>query len=243
MDLLRDDTLLAVFTHRETYLPGLLASIRTHLAGHPILVVDRNGPINANMHALWRSLRKSGYRWWVFLDDDIEFLGGDVLHECALAMLRNGWAGTSIYSTFDPQWGRDSYDAARADLLQSGAIAEKEAGWMTGYFMLVDSHQVGHIEPDLDLPDANTAIDTSYSVAMRAQGFTIGLVPHVCYHTRKDVQANVEVIHRAERYLMEKWGRFYWQNTQYTGCVLEWPRPDYHVDQPLPDNALPECFQ
>jgi hypothetical protein len=113
---------------------------------------------------------------------------------------------------------------------------------MTGYFMMVDSRQVGHIEPDLDLPDANTAIDTSYSVAMRAQGFTIGLVPHVCYHTRKDTMANVDVIHMAELYLMQKWGRFYWENTQYTGCVLEWPRPDYRVDQPL-TQPLPECFQ
>lgn len=236
MNVLRDDTILAVFTHRETYLPGLLASIRTHLAGHPILVVDNNGPINSNMHALWRSLRKSGYRWWVFLDDDIEFLGGDVLHDCAMACLRNGWAGTSIYSTYDRQWGREAYDAARADLIQAGRIAEKEASWMTGYFMMVDSHQVGHIEPDLDLPDPNTAIDTSYSVAMRAAGFTLGLVPHVCYHTFKNIKANVNVIHAVERYLLRRWGEFYWWNTQYTGCVLDLPRTETTQE-------TPECSQ
>jgi GT2 family glycosyltransferase len=227
--------LLAVFTHRETYLPALLASIRRNLAGHPILLVDRDGPINANMHTLWRALRQTNYRYWAFLDDDIEFLGGDVLHDCAAAMRRNGWAGASIYSTFDPTWGRSDYAGARAELIQAGRLVEREVGWMTGYFMMVDSYQVGHIEPDLDLPDPNTAIDTSYSVAMRAAGFTIGLVPHVCYHTFKNVQANVAVIHTVERYLMAKWGRFYWDNTQYTGCVVEWPIE-------LREQEAPECL-
>ena len=51
----------------------------------------------------------------------------------------------------------------------------------------------------------------------------LGLVPHVCYHTKKEVWANKEVIHKVERYLLAKWGMFYWDCVQYTGCVLQWP--------------------
>ena len=115
------------------------------------------------------------------------------------------------------------YEPWRRELLEQGIIEERDAGWMTGYFMLVDRDQVGDIGPDMNLPDPCTAIDTSYSVAIRARGLRLGLVPHVCYHTKKEVWANKEVIHRVERYLLAKWGMFYWDCVQYTGCVLQWP--------------------
>ena len=88
---------------------------------------------------------------------------------------------------------------------------------MTGYFMLVDRDQVGDIGPDMNLPDPCTAIDTSYSVAIRARGLRLGLVPHVCYHTKKEVWAQKDIIHKVERYLLAKWGMFYWDCVQYTG--------------------------
>ena len=53
------------------------------------------------MERLWRALQRTTARYWVFLDDDIEFLGGDVLGDCVKAMVRNRWAGCSIFSTFD----------------------------------------------------------------------------------------------------------------------------------------------
>ena len=49
------------------------------------------------------------------------------------------------------------------------------------------------------------------------------MVPHVCYHTKKEVWAQKDIIHKVERYLLAKWGMFYWDCVQYTGCVLQWP--------------------
>ena len=135
------------------------------------------------MERLWRALQRTTARYWVFLDDDIEFLGGDVLGDCVRAMVRHRWAGCSIFSTFDPDHKLRDYEPWRRELLDQGIIEERDAGWMTGYFMLVDRDQVGDIGPDMNLPDPCTAIDTSYSVAIRARGLPsrVGpsrLLPH-----------------------------------------------------------------
>ena len=95
-----DEVALGVFTHRTTYLPGLLGSLRK-IGDPPCVVVCADGPINANMARLWEAFKRTRARYWVFLDDDIEFLGGDVLGDCVKAMVRHRWAGCSIFSTFD----------------------------------------------------------------------------------------------------------------------------------------------
>ena len=231
-----DEVALGVFTHRTTYLPGLLGSLRK--IGDPAcVVVCADGPINQNMERLWRALQRTKARYWVFLDDDIEFLGGDVLGDCVRAMVRHRWAGCSIFSTFDAEHKLREYEPWRRELLEQGVIEERDAGWMTGYFMLVDRDQVGDIGPDMNLPDPCTAIDTSYSVAIRARGLRLGLVPHVCYHTKKEVWAQKDIIHKVERYLLAKWGMFYWDCVQYTGCVIQWPgAANWRREQP-------ECFE
>ena len=82
-----------------------------------------------------------------------------------------------IFSTFDPDHKLRDYEPWRRELLEQGIIEERDAGWMTGYFMLVDRDQVGDIGPDMNLPDPCTAIDTSYSVAIRARGLRLGSGP------------------------------------------------------------------
>ena len=96
-----DEVALGVFTHRTTYLPGLLGSLEAHRGSARASSSVRDGPINTNMERLWRALQRTTARYWVFLDDDIEFLGGDVLGDCVKAMVRHRWAGCSIFSTFD----------------------------------------------------------------------------------------------------------------------------------------------
>lgn len=221
LTLLEQQLALGVFTHRTTYLPGLMDSIARCYPGLPLTVIRNDAPIVTNMELLRQAFLRTKARFWCFLDDDIEFLGEHTLHNALLALIRNNWAGVSVYQSYNPTWGRENY---AADLAALNLPAEKEVGWMTGYFVMVDAHQVGHIQPDQDLPDPNTAIDTSYSVAIRAAGGKIGLVPEVVYHTWKDVKANVDVIHTVEAYLKRKWGAFYQDCVQYTGCVVEWPR-------------------
>ena len=129
------------------------------------------------MARLWEAFKRTRARYWVFLDDDIEFLGGDVLGDCVRAMVRHRWAGCTIFSTFDAEHKLREYEPWRRELLEQGVIEERDAGWMTGYFMLVDRDQVGDIGPDMNLPDPCTAIDTSYSVAIRARGLRLGPGP------------------------------------------------------------------
>ena len=93
-----DEVALGVFTHRVNYLPGLLGSLK-RIGDPPCVVVCADGPINANMARLWEAFKRTRSRYWVFLDDDIEFLGGDVLGDCVRAMVRHRWAGCTIFST------------------------------------------------------------------------------------------------------------------------------------------------
>ena len=184
-----DEVALGVFTHRTTYLPGLLGSSAERIGILSCVVVCADGPINANMARLWEAFKRTRARYWVFLDDDIEFLGGDVLGDCVRPWCATvGPAVRSIPPSIRIIRLRD-YESWRRELLEQGIIEERDAGWMTGYFMLVDRDQVGDIGPDMNLPDPCTAIDTSYSVAIRARGHRLGLVPHVCYHTKKEVWA------------------------------------------------------
>jgi hypothetical protein len=71
--LTADEVALGVFTHRTTYLPGLLGSLRK-IGAPSCVVVCADGPINTNMERLWRALQRTKARYWVFLDDDIEWV-------------------------------------------------------------------------------------------------------------------------------------------------------------------------
>ena len=53
-----DEVALGVFTHRTTYLPGLLGSLRK-IGDPPCVVVCADGPINANMARLWEAFKRT----------------------------------------------------------------------------------------------------------------------------------------------------------------------------------------
>ena len=88
-----DEVALGVFTHRTTYLPGLLESLRA--IGDPPCVCRLCGWADQHEHGTAVAGAASGQtaRYRVFLDDDIEFLGGDVLSDCVKAMVPQslGW--------------------------------------------------------------------------------------------------------------------------------------------------------
>ena len=57
------------------------------------------------------------------------------------AIASRPWCGTGgpavrIFSTFDPDHKERDYESWRRELLEQGIIEERDAGWMTGYFML-----------------------------------------------------------------------------------------------------------
>ena len=213
------DCVMGVFTHRTTYLPALLDSVRRHLPQISFQVKIQDKPINANMEALRQDFLATGKRYWLFLDDDIQFLNGSIVHDAIFDMVKHGWACASVYSDFNQACLTRPY-ADELKLIPAPAV--REAAWATGYFILVDSYKVGHIKPDLDLPEPNTSVDTSYSVAIRQAGYRIGFSGNVVYHTHKQTPVNWEVVNRTNTYLMRKWGQFYFDTAKYDGNVLDW---------------------
>jgi len=119
-----------------------------------------------------------------------------------------------VYSTFDPQY-----------IINHDDLIEKEVPWMPGYFQMIDSVLVGHIGADMNLPDPNTSIDTSYSIAIKALGYSIGIAPTVVYHTcKKGSWVKQEVIAPTNAYLMKKWGQYYFDNCHgFFNIVGAWP--------------------
>jgi predicted SAM-dependent methyltransferase len=208
------DVVMGTFTNRTTYLPALLASCQRHLPHIPFEIVMQDKPINANMTALRERFMASGKRYWIFLDDDIQFLNGSVVHDAVFDLVQNKWAAAGVYSTFDPVWLDKPYTTQ--------GLVTRQTTWVTGYFILVDSWKVGDVQPDLNLPDGNTSVDTSYSASILARGFDVGLSANLVYHQKKQVWAKPDIVAVTNDYLRGKWGSFYHDRVRYDGNVLEW---------------------
>lgn len=201
---LEQDVVMGTFTHRTTYLPKLLDSVKRFLPGTPFIIQIADLPIAYNFEALRQKFAITNKRYWLFLDDDIQFLDSEIIHKAVTELIANKWALIGAYSTFDP-----AYE------LGSDVLECKEVSWMPGYFQLIDSKKIGHIQPDFDLPDPNTAIDTSYSVTIRSQGYKVGICSGIVYHTyKKYAWANQRMVTITNEYLWKKWGQFYFDACQ-----------------------------
>jgi SAM-dependent methyltransferase len=221
---LEQDVALGVFTNKTDYLPALMNSAKKYLPGIPFLVKLQDAPINANMEALRREFIQSGKRYWVFLDDDIQFLNSSILHDTVKDMIKYSWACGHVYSEFDPACLTRPYSDT-LKLIESPAV--REIGWATGYFIMVDSWKVGNIQPDLNLPYPNTSVDTSYSAAIRKAGYKIGISKNAVYHLKKSTPVDEKAVEVTNQYLMAKWGQFYYDHCVYAGNVIEWPASKY----------------
>jgi hypothetical protein len=215
-NILEQETVMGTFTNKTSAVVDLWQSAYKYLPEIPFITRVQRGPINAGMSMLREDFIKTGKRYWCFLDDDIQFLNPDIMRNALETMQAGKYSVVSVYSTFDRNVLTAPYNAHDPRLIS------RPLRWAVGYFILVDSQKVGDILPDMNLPDPNTSIDTSYSMAVRAAGFDIGISPDYVYHLMKPVVSNPEVIEKTNKYLMEKWGNFYFEWTQYDGVVLEW---------------------
>ncbi len=195
--VLEQNVIIGTFTHRKEFLSELIDSVAQNFPNIPFIIQYADQPINKNMEALRQKFLATNRRYWVFIDHDIKFLYPDTIKIALETMLKGRFALVGVYSTFDPEY--KSLDG----------LEMKEVGWVPGYFQMVDSKIVGHMLPDLNLPDSNTAIDTSYCVAIKALGYKIGLTPTLVYHTYKKVWMDQEAADKTNIYVMEKWGQFY----------------------------------
>lgn len=206
------DVAFGTFTHRTENLPKLLDSVKKFHPNIPFIVQIADRPIVENFEMLRQSFAATKKRFWVFLDDDIEFIQ-PVLNACLVSMMKNRWAMVGTYSTYDPD-----YDF-------SDTLIDRETGWMPGYFQMIDSNLIGHVTPDFNLPDKNTAIDTSYSVTIKSLGYKIGIAPVVVYHQYKTNNfAKMDVVKTTNEYLMQRWGNFYFECcSRFDGIVGKIP--------------------
>lgn len=206
------DAILGVFTHRESeYLPALRKTIANLYPSVLYTEIVLPGLINQNMERLRQQFLKTNKRYWIFLDDDIEFLDPDTINNAIEYLVKDKHGIVSIYSTFDKE----------IKSLPSHLVS-RQTTWATGYFIAVDSHKLRDVLPDLNLPHGNTSVDTSYSAECLARGYTIGIASELVYHTRKDTIVYRDIIDITNAYLKEKWGSFYFDKIYYDRNVLEW---------------------
>jgi SAM-dependent methyltransferase len=196
---------MGTFTHRTTYLPRLLDSVKRFYPEIPFIVQLDNKPIVENFEALRQKFKATGKRFWLFLDDDIEFLDKDTIPNALSLLLAGHHAMVTCYSTFDPLYAFDV------------PLEAKDIGWAIGYFQFVDSRRIGHIEGDRNLPFPNSSVDTTYSVECRANGYTIGIADGIVYHAYKQYTWTHDDPNIINAYHFQRWGQFYFDCTSSVG--------------------------
>ncbi len=195
--IFEQNVVIGTFTNVKEFIPELIDSVAKNFPNIPFIVHLDNQPINKNMEALRQKFLATNKRYWIFLDHDIKFIYPDTIKVTLETMLKGRFTLVGVYSTFDSEY--KSLDG----------LEMKEVGWVPGYFQMVDSKMVGHVLPDLNLPDGCTGIDTNYCVAIKSLGHKIGLAPTLVYHTYKKVWLNQESFNKTNAYVMQKWGKFY----------------------------------
>jgi len=218
MFALEKDVVMGTFTHNDEYYPTLMDSVKKYCPNILFILQYTNLPINQNFEELRRKFKETGKRYWLFLDHDIRFMAPDTIQIALKTMIRGHYACVGVYSTYYVDY-----------VPKQEELVERETGWIPGYFQLVDSHKVGHIGADLELPCPNTAIDTSYCVSIRKEGYKIGLAPTYMHHQYKPLNLILlQKIEMVNKYLFAKWGQFYFDTCKYCG-ILVGPDPGLEV--------------
>ena len=205
MNALLNNVVMGTFTHRTTYLPRLLESVKKFYPSIPFIVQIADKPIAFNFHELKLKFEATKKRFWLFLDDDIEFLDSITIPNALTTMFKGNFALVTCYSTFDPNYNFDV------------ELQEKEIGWAIGYFQLSDSRRLGYLSSDLHLPFPNSSVDTTYSVTVKSLGYRIGITNGIVYHTYKKYIWTHDDPAIINAYHFKKWGQFYFDCTNSVG--------------------------
>lgn len=205
MDLFLNNLIMGTFTHRTTYLPRLLESVKKFHPSIPFIIQIDDKPIAFNFHELKKKFESTGKRFWLFLDDDIEFIDSVTIPNALKTMFKDNYSLVTCYSTFDPDYKFDI------------ELEEKEIGWAIGYFQLADSFKIGHITSDLNLPFPNSSVDTTYSVTVKSLGYKIGITNGIVYHAYKKYTWTHDDPKVINDYHWKRWGQFYFDCTASVG--------------------------
>ena len=229
-NVLENDVAIGAFTNRTDYIVNLWESANKYLPHIPFITRINRDSIVKNMTLLREDFIKSGKRYFVYLDDDIEILNSDIIKNALELLIKNKYAIVSVYSTFDPVALTNHYSPA-----EKGLIA-REHNFAVGYFICSDSWRIGNILPDLNLPDPNLAIDADFSVASRLEGFQIGISADYVYHLAQKTHPGIVNSQPTLDYFMNKYGEYYFDYTKYGGSVIEWNSKDIDFTYTLDKN-------
>lgn len=199
--VLEKDIVMGTFTNTTEFLPSLWKSAHHYLPNIPFITHIEDKPIVTNMNLLRDIFVKTGKRYWLFLDHDIQFLNEDIVKNALNVMINNNAGAVTCYM--------DGRISSPALAYNTSELLEHKTTWATGYFILVDSYKVGYIKAREDLPDLNTAIDISYSLDIIKEGFEIWVVPDYVYHTRKYTPLNVAAFEVTQKFMTKEYGKLY----------------------------------
>lgn len=182
-----DNLIIGVYTHRVKYLPILLESIKTYYPNLPIIVQIADRDITDNFNVLLDQLGKTKYKYWLIIDDDIEFLNDTCIPDALNYSIENNTSLTTVHQVHD-------YSYNIKNLASNDNIS---FGW--GYFMLVDSTIFKNDIPVIDsliYDGKNIAhLDIIFSYLIQELGGKIGLAPtylkHECHYSKDQKESSL----------------------------------------------------
>ena len=213
--VLEMDACIGVFTNKTKYLPRLWESVNKFLPHIQFITRIQRGSIMEGMKLLREDFIKTDKRFQIYIDDDIVILNSGIIKNAIESLVNNKAGICGVYSTFEESALTEPYSPNR-----EGLVTREHKSFSPGYFIGLDTKKVNP-EIDIALPDKNTALDTTFNIAVRSQGYPIWISADYVYHQFKNVQANTNVIEVTNQYLMKRWGNFYFANTGYDNCVLD----------------------
>jgi len=182
-----DNIIIGVYTHRVKYLPILLESIKTYYPNLPIIVQIANKDITDNFNLLLDQLGKTKYKYWLIIDDDVEFLNDSCISDALNYAIENNTSLTTVHQV-------DKYIYGENNLPSNNNIS-----YSWGYFMLVDSTIFKNEIPVIDsliYDGKNIAhLDIIFSYLIQELGGKIGIAPnylkHECHYSKDQKESTL----------------------------------------------------
>lgn len=210
---LEQDTVMGTFTNSTKYISDLWKSSNEQLPNVQFITRFSDSKIVENMNLLRKDFVRSGKRYWIFLDHDIQFLNKDIVNNALKTMVRKKAGMVTVYMTGDTKVLAEEYGKA--------GLLEHQTTWGVGYFIMVDSFKVGDVLADINLPCHNTGIDISYSMDVKNKGYEIWASPDYVYHTKKYTKLDYDAAVKTHTYMLNRWDFLYENAIQPLKTVLD----------------------
>ena len=202
MSILEQDVVLGSFTNSTLYIGKLKESIDKFFPHIPFIIYMGEGPVNLNMGYLREEFLKTDKRYFCYLDHDIQFLNPTIIRDALITLVSNKGVGlVTVYSSHEPKYLELPYDTK--------GLTEAIIPWSIGYFLMIDRTRVGHIIPDMELPNPNYAVDVAFSVEIHKAGYDIAINPNYVYHLNKGQKHDEHTTRITDEYFVKKYGQFY----------------------------------